>query len=264
MLNSPPSISDPPEPAAVARPHGTLTFENISFRYGDGTEVLKDVSLAIPHGETLAIVGPNGCGKSTLANLVPRFHDPSCGAVRLDGIDIRDLKLRDLRSRIALVSQQTLLFDDTIAGNIRYGSPAASDEEVERAARQADVHEFIANCELGYQTQVGPRGEKLSGGQRQKIALARAILRDAEILILDEATSQVDIESEHQVHKVLKEFVVGRTAIIITHRLSTLSLADRILVMDSGRILDLGTHEQLLQRCDVYQRLQHGELKKSA
>jgi len=265
MIDRPPSISDPPRPKAVSRPHSMLAWEDVFFRYGDGTEVLRGVNLTIPHGETLAIVGPNGCGKSTLANLLLRFYDPTGGAVRLDNVDLRDIALADLRSRLALVSQQTLLFDDTIANNIRYGSPAASDAAVRAAAKRADAHDFIVSqCEAGYQTLVGPRGERLSGGQRQKIALARAILRDADILILDEATSQVDIESEQQVHAVLKDFVVGRTAVIITHRLSTLSLADRILVMEAGRVLDIGTHEQLLGRCGFYRRLHEIDLRQSA
>ena len=264
-LNCPSTIHDPVSPLSVARPHQVLRFENITFRYGDGEDVLHGVDLKIPHGESLAIVGPNGCGKTTLASLIPRFYDPTGGAVYLDDVQLSDMALADLRGRIALVSQQALLFDDTILANIRYGSPSASDEDVQRAAQQANAHDFITqSCESGYETRVGSRGENLSGGQRQKIALARAILRDADILILDEATSQVDIESEHQVHEVLKNFIVGRTAIMITHRLSTLRLADRILVMDAGRILDIGTHEQLLSRCDVYQRLHQTELRKSA
>ena len=265
MLDCPSTINDPAQPRSVARPHQRLRLANITFRYGDGEHVLRGIDLEIPHGQSLAIVGPNGCGKTTLAALIPRFYDPAGGAVQLDDVDLRDMALSDLRGRIALVSQQALLFDDTIAANIRYGSPAATDEEVRRAAERARAHEFIMNsCEDGYETRVGPRGESLSGGQRQKIALARAILRDADILILDEATSQVDIESEHQVHEVLKKFVAGRTAIMITHRLSTLSLADRILVMDAGRVLDIGTHEQLITRCEVYQRLHQTQMRKSA
>ncbi len=265
FLDRPSAIVDPAEPQTVATPHRRIKFDNVSFRYSTGNLVLRDIQLEIPFGETLAIVGPNGCGKSTLANLVQRFYDPSEGSVQLDGVDLRSLRVRDIRSRLGLVSQHTQLFDDTVMNNIRYGSLDATDEEVFAAARRAHAHKFIEErLENGYETMVGPRGNKLSGGQRQRLALARAILRDPEILILDEATSQVDLESEELIHQVLEEFTRGRTSIIITHRLSTLTLADRILVMDAGEILDIGTHAQLMQRCELYQRLHTIQFRQSA
>ncbi len=265
LIDQPRSIEDPPQPLKVAAPHSRLTFSGVSFSYGEGANVLHDIDLAIPHGQSLAIVGPNGSGKSTLVNLLLRFYDPCSGSLKLDGVDLREMRLNDVRGRVGLVSQQTQLFDDTVMNNIRYGSLDASDEQVIAAARRAHADRFIReDLDDGYETSVGSRGGRLSGGQRQRIALARAILRDPEILILDEATSQVDIESEQLVHQVLQDFIRGRTAIMITHRLSTLSLADRILVMESGRISDLGTHEELLTRCPLYQRLHAIGLRKSA
>jgi ATP-binding cassette, subfamily B, bacterial MsbA len=187
------------------------------------------------------------------------------GAIRIDGIDLREARVRELRRKIGIVTQQTVLFDDTVMNNIRYGTPHATDEEVIAAAKKAHAHRFITEkLEDGYQMIVGERGGRLSGGQRQRIALARAILRDPEILILDEATSQIDLESEQLIHQALQEFSRGRTAIFITHRLSTLTLADRILVMDAGRVADIGTHHELLGRCEVYGRLHDLHLRASA
>ena len=255
-LDREPEIRDPQHPVTLKRHQTELTFEHVDFAYGSGHKVLNDVSLRIPFGQTVAIVGPNGCGKSTLANLIPRFYDPAHGTVRLDGISLKDLRLRDLRKQIGLVSQETLLFDDTVLNNIRYGTPHATREQVIAAAIQANAHQFIENdLADGYDTMVGALGGRLSGGQRQRIALARAILRDPAIIILDEATSQVDLESEQAIQEVLEEFVKQRTAIMITHRMSILSLADRIIVMQAGEVLDFGTHDELLSRCDLYQRL---------
>ena len=191
-----------------------------------------------------------------MANLIPRFADPTAGVVKLDGVPLPDMRIRDLRRQIGLVTQETMLFDDTIFNNIRYGAPDATREQVIEAAKQAHAHRFIEH-ELpnGYETSAGALGNCLSGGQRQRIALARAILRDPPILILDEATSQVDLESEQAIQQVLEQFTRGRTTIVITHRLAVLSLADRIVVMQAGRIVDVGRHEELLARCDFYRRL---------
>jgi ATP-binding cassette subfamily B protein/subfamily B ATP-binding cassette protein MsbA len=265
LVDREPQIVNPSQPVAFGRHRRELLFSNVEFRYHAAHPVLEQIELRIPFGETVAIVGPNGCGKSTLANLVPRFFDPTSGAVQLDGIDLRDLRLKDLRRQIGLVTQETLLFDDTVANNIRYGAPHAQLEEIIAAAQQAHAHRFIEErLADGYQTVVGAKGVRLSGGQRQRIALARAILRDPAILILDEATSQIDLESEQIIQQVLQSFIRNRTTIIITHRMGVLSLANRIVVMNSGRVLDVGTHDQLLRRCELYSRLYDIQLKEIA
>ncbi|MCD4726313.1 MAG: ABC transporter ATP-binding protein/permease [Pirellulales bacterium] len=255
-LDRRPQIREPIRPAPFRRHNRDLTFENIGFAYYTDKPVLEEVNLKIAFGETIAIVGPNGCGKSTLANLIPRFADPTSGVVKLDGVPLGDMRLRSLRRQIGLVTQETMLFDDTIFNNIRYGANSASREQVVEAAKQAHAHRFIEN-ELpdGYETSAGALGNRLSGGQRQRIALARAILRDPAILILDEATSQVDLESEQAIQQVLEKFTRERTTVLITHRLSVLSLADRVVVMEGGRILDVGGHDELLGRCALYRRL---------
>lgn len=256
VLDRPIEIRDPARPKRLPRHCQSIRFEGVQFAYYPGQPVLKEIDLEIAFGERLAIVGPSGCGKTTLVHLIPRFMDPTGGRVLIDGIDIRSVRLRDLRSQIGLVTQEPVLFDDTVFNNIRYGSPWATLEQVEEAARRAQAHEFIVNeLPRGYDTRIGPLGCRLSGGQRQRIALARAILRNPAILILDEATSQLDLENERLVHQVLQEFTRERTTIIVTHRLSTLALADRIAVMDSGRITDVGSHSDLLRRCGTYREL---------
>jgi ABC-type multidrug transport system fused ATPase/permease subunit len=265
MMDREPTVRDPAHPVRPPRHSRELSFENIHFSYVPGTPVLEDVNLRIKFSETIAIVGANGSGKTTLANLIPRFYDPNDGRVLLDGTNIRDMRLRDLRRQIGVVAQETLLFDDTVMANILYGSPDASEPQAIAAAKRAHAHRFIEEqLENGYETIVGPRGSLLSGGQRQRVALARAILREPRILILDEATSQVDLESEQLIHQVLVDFTRQNTTIIITHRMSTLDLADRIVVMDGGRIADVGTQDELLGRCELFSRLYRIQFKESA
>lgn len=268
MMDREPAIQSPKEPKRLAPVAQSISFKGVEFSYQTGEPVLRDVNLDIRAGETIALVGPNGCGKSTLASLVPRFADPTKGNIYFDGTELREARIPDVRGQIGLVSQETMLFDISVLENIRYGSPHATDEDVVSAAKQAHAHRLITNdLSDGYQTEVGPGGSRLSGGQRQRIALARAILLDPSILILDEATSQVDLESEQVIQKVLETFVVDRTTIIITHRLGILALADRIVVMEQGRILDVGTHEELMKRCELYGRLyqiQFNDMRTSA
>jgi ATP-binding cassette subfamily B protein/subfamily B ATP-binding cassette protein MsbA len=265
VLDREPEIDDPPRPVPLPRLSRGIRFEAVDFHYLPEKPVLNNIDLEVAAGETVAIVGPNGCGKSTMLHLMLRFYDPVHGRVTIDGVDLRDVRVRDLRLRIGLVSQEAFLFNDTVAANIAYGDPEASRERIHAAARQAHAHGFITEkLADGYETVVGPAGNCLSGGQRQRIALARAILRNPEILILDEATSQIDLESEQLIHQVLEKFMEGRTSLVVTHRMSTLSLADRVVVMDKGRILDVGTHSELAGRCDLYRRLCHLGYRESA
>jgi ATP-binding cassette, subfamily B, bacterial MsbA len=265
IIDREPKIVDPIHPLPLPALTRSLVFENIDFSYQPEKQVLGGVSLAIQAGETIAIVGPNGCGKSTLLQLVLRFYDPQQGRITIDGTDIRDVKLRDLRTRFGVVTQETLLFNDTVANNIGYGAPDATRADVEAAARKAYAHTFITEkLPEGYDSLVGPGGSRLSGGQRQRIALARAILRNPEVLILDEATSQIDVESEQLIHNVLRDFSRDRTTLLVTHRTSTISLADRVVVMDQGQIVDVGTDAELSSRCELYRRLCHNGYRESA
>ncbi len=265
LIDRVPSVVSPRNPLRVPAANIEITFSNVGFSYQPGRPVLEDVCVTIPAGSCVALLGPNGCGKSTLINLLPRFFDPQSGSVLLNGVDLRKMRLKELRRTIGYVTQQTMLFDDTITNNIRYGSPNASQERVVQAAIKAHAHAFIeANLDRGYESMIGEQGGKLSGGQRQRLALARAILKNPPILILDEATSQIDPESESLIHQTLAEFIRGRTTLMVTHRLSTLELADAILIMDQGRVIDYGTHEELLARCPTYQALRHTEMKIAA
>jgi ATP-binding cassette subfamily B protein/subfamily B ATP-binding cassette protein MsbA len=234
LLDTPSKLREAVSPRTLPSPHREISLRNVSFSYDGIDTVVKNVNLSIRFGERVAIVGPNGGGKSTLINLICRFYDPTGGDVLLDGVPLTDLALHDLRRRIALVTQQTELFNESIFYNIRYGRWDATEEEIIEAAKKAHAHEFISLMPEGYRTMVGPNGFRLSGGQRQRIALARAILRNAEILVLDEATSQVDVESERLIHESLARYVEDRTVIMITHRASTRALADAIVHVEHG------------------------------
>ncbi|HUO60479.1 MAG TPA: ABC transporter transmembrane domain-containing protein [Candidatus Acidoferrales bacterium] len=235
-----------------------VRFENVQFSYRDEVNaplVLRDINLEAKAGEVLAIVGSSGSGKSTLVHLIPRFFDVTAGSVLIDGHDVRDVSLHSLRAQVGIVTQETVLFNDTVRNNIAYGQPDVSQEQVQAAARAALAHEFIARMPQGYDTVIGERGFRLSGGERQRLSIARAILKNAPILILDEATSALDTESEHLVQTALENLMQNRTVFVIAHRLSTVRRADRILVLDNGRIVDAGTHEDLLSRLGPYRRL---------
>ncbi len=240
--------------------HG-IEFRDICFSYDPDNPILTNVHLHVRAGETVALVGKNGCGKTTLVGLLPRFYDPDHGTVLIDGVDVRKMSVRSLRKQIGMVTQKAILFDGTIFDNIAYGNRRATPAQVEEAARRANAHEFISALPHGYQTRIG-EGRKLSGGEEQRIALARAILRGPKILILDEFTSAADAESEAAIHKALREFKRDRTLFVITHRLNTLEIADRIVVMDEKRIVAVGTHAELMASCALYQRLHEAQSQK--
>lgn len=256
MMDAPSQLPRPENPLDFDGLEQGVSFENVRFGYNPNHPVLNDVSLQFAAGQRVALLGANGCGKSTLMKLLLRFYEPDSGCVRLDGHDLRHYHLRDVRRQIGWVTQETWLFDDTVADNIRCGRPSATDEEVVQAAKAAHAHEFITTSLAdGYDTMVGEGGLRLSGGQRQRIALARVILRDPSILILDEATSEIDLVSEKLIHQSLAEFMQARTTFIITHRLSALALADVIVVMEQGRVVDVGSREELASRCEAFNRI---------
>ena len=234
---------------------GDISFENVYFGYKAYNPVLKNISFEIKKGEMIGIVGHSGSGKSTLINLIMRLYDPTGGCVRIDGVDLREISQNSLRSQVGVVLQETFLFNGTVLENIRYAKPDAAFEEVVRAAKIANCHEFITRMPDGYETMVGERGYSLSGGERQRVAIARAILHDPKILILDEATASLDTQTEKLIQDALNKLIEGRTTIAIAHRLSTLAGADRLIVLDKGRLAEMGTHNELLAHKGVYYRL---------
>lgn len=268
IIESTPAISDPPEPVGLARPvRGSVAFEDVSFRYirsDDATPTLANITLRAEPGEVIAIVGPSGAGKTTLVSLLPRFWDVDAGRITLDGVDTRKLRLSELRAAIGIVPQEPALFSGTVAENIAYARPGASAEDIEAAARAAHAHEFVERLPAGYETLVGERGVKLSGGQRQRVAIARAILKDPAVLILDEATSNLDTESERLIEDALGKLLVGRTTLIIAHRLSTVLRANRLVVLDHGRMVEEGTHAELLEAGGLYARLYQRQFRNDA
>ena len=270
LIDQVPAVQDPAAP--VTFPTGALQveFDDVRFEYEAGNPVLNGVSGKLEAGTSMAIIGHNGCGKSTLINMIPRFFDTRptkngpAGAIKIGGHDVRDYRVKELRQSIGYVTQQTMLFSDTVKNNIAYGSEGVTDEQVIAAAKQAHAHDFIVAMDEGYDAEIGDRAGRLSGGQRQRISLARAILKDPEILILDEATSQIDPESDYLIHQTLADFIEGRTTVVITHRMSTLDLVDQIMIMKDGQVLDCGTHEQLLRRCPEYQKMRNVSLMEAA
>lgn len=255
IIHAESEIVEAPDARDLERARGSLAFRNVSFKYVDNIPVLKDISFQLYPGETLALVGATGVGKTTIASLIPRFYDPDEGEILVDGQDIRQLTLNSLRRQISLVSQDVFLFNGTVRDNIIYGSPDASEEEIIAAAKAANAHAFILGLENGYETKIGERGIKLSGGQKQRLSIARAILKDAPILILDEATSAVDTQTERLIQEALNTLKENKTAVVIAHRLSTIQDADQILVLKEGEVLERGAHDELLAKEGLYYQL---------
>lgn len=255
VIDAKPSIIDGPKAKDIQIKKGAIEFKELNFSYTPEKKILKNINLKISAGKTVALVGPSGSGKSTLLNLIPRFYESQEGDILFDNTPIKSIKISSLRNHIALVSQEIMLFDDTIMGNILYGNPSASKQDIYNAAKAAAAHDFIEMLPEGYNTRIGESGIRLSGGQRQRISIARAMLKNAPILLLDEATSSLDTESERQVQKALEKLMVGRTCVVIAHRLSTVKDADKIYVLDQGEIAEQGTHTDLLKTKGIYSQL---------
>ena len=253
ILDTQASIKEPPEALILPDIKKNVVFDNVSFSYGDRI-ILRDINIEVKLGTTLAVVGPSGVGKTTLVDLIPRFYDPTAGKVIIDGQDIKYVTLNSLRSQIGIVSQETILFNDTVRGNISYGNKGVSQEKIIEVAKKAYAHDFIQNLPKKYDTIIGDRGLRLSGGEKQRIAIARALLKDPPILILDEATSQLDSDSERLVQQAIEGLIVGRTVFVVAHRLSTVKAASQIIVLDQGRIAEKGTHQELLNKNGLYKK----------
>lgn len=255
VIDVPLEVEEAPDAIELSRPRGEIHYHDVSFSYDGSTPILNNLEVCIEAGDTLAIVGQSGSGKSTIANLIPRFYDPTDGRITIDELDLRALTLKSLRSSIGMVMQETVLFNTSARNNIKFGRPEATDTEVIHAAQAASAHDFIESLPNGYATLLGERGMRLSGGQRQRIAIARALLVDPPILILDEATSSVDAYTNHEIQRAIDHLMTGRTTIVIAHRLSTVMNADEIIVLGQGRVLAQGTHHELLASSPAYRNI---------
>jgi len=262
ILDAESEVEDSPDAVPMGAIRGQVTFDHVSFSYVDDSPVLQDVSFEVKPGQVVALLGPTGSGKSTITNLIPRFYETTQGTIRIDGTDIRTVTLESLRSQIGIVLQETLLFATTIRENIAFGRPEATQEEIEAAARAAAAHDFIVQMSDGYNTDVGERGVTLSGGQRQRVAIARALLMDPRILILDDATSSVDTDTEQQIQAALARLMEGRTSFVIAQRVSTVRNADLILVLDNGRLVAQGRHSDLIRESGIYADIYYRQLRR--
>jgi len=262
VLDTQPSIVSKPNAMKIDDVNEQITFKNVGFNYEGTKNILENISFSLKKGTVTALVGASGAGKSTIADLIPRFYDVVDGKIEIDGIDIKNLDINALRKMMGIVSQETILFNDTIGGNIKYGLRSVNDQQLKNAAKNANALDFILEQPNGFETMIGEKGVRLSGGQRQRIAIARAILKNPSILILDEATSSLDTESEYLVQKAIDNLLVDRTVLVIAHRLTTVENADTIIVMKDGQIVDLGSHDDLLKKDGLYTRLYKKQFKK--